>query len=76
MWKLLCAKKGVSKESCRETDVSTVLRNIMHYNCFQAATPEFRAYQEQVMSNCKTMANALLQRDYKLVSGQYVIQHT
>ncbi|KAK4296748.1 hypothetical protein Pmani_017097 [Petrolisthes manimaculis] len=35
----------------------------------QAATPEFRAYQEQVMSNCKTMANALLKRDYKLVSG-------
>ncbi|XP_050687614.1 serine hydroxymethyltransferase, mitochondrial-like isoform X2 [Eriocheir sinensis] len=35
----------------------------------QAATPEFKAYQQQVLSNCKTMAEALLNRGYKLVSG-------
>lgn len=38
---------------------------------FQAATPEFKAYQQQVLSNCKTMAEALLNRGYKLVSGLY-----
>ncbi|KAG0730196.1 Serine hydroxymethyltransferase, mitochondrial [Chionoecetes opilio] len=35
----------------------------------QAGTPEFRVYQQQVMSNCKTMAAALLKRGYNLVSG-------
>ncbi|XP_047493182.1 serine hydroxymethyltransferase, mitochondrial-like [Penaeus chinensis] len=35
----------------------------------QANTPEFRAYQEQVMSNCHTMAEALMKRGYSLVSG-------
>lgn len=35
----------------------------------QAQTPEFRAYQEKVMSNCKTMAEELLKRDFVLVSG-------
>lgn len=34
----------------------------------QASTPEFKAYQEQVLSNCKTMAEALIKRGYKLVS--------
>ncbi|KAK7076962.1 Serine hydroxymethyltransferase 2 [Halocaridina rubra] len=35
----------------------------------QAMTPEFKAYQEQVLSNCKTMADALIKRGFKLVSG-------
>lgn len=35
----------------------------------QATTPEFRKYQEQVMSNCRTMADGLLKRGYSLVSG-------
>ncbi|KAG7176032.1 Serine hydroxymethyltransferase-like [Homarus americanus] len=35
----------------------------------QAATPEFKKYQEQVMSNCRTMADGLIKRDYHLVSG-------
>lgn len=35
----------------------------------QAQTPEFKAYQEQVMSNCKTMADALMKRGFNLVSG-------
>ena len=35
----------------------------------QAATPEFKAYQVQVLSNSKAMANALTAKGYKLVSG-------
>lgn len=35
----------------------------------QAQTPEFKEYQKQVMSNCKTMAAALMKRGFTLVSG-------
>jgi len=35
----------------------------------QAATTEFREYQLQVLRNAKAMANALLKRNYRLVSG-------
>lgn len=35
----------------------------------QATSPEFKRYQEQVLSNCQTMAEALLKRNYNLVSG-------
>jgi hypothetical protein len=35
----------------------------------QAASPEFKAYQTQVLSNSKAMATALLAKGYKLVSG-------
>jgi len=35
----------------------------------QAATPEFKAYQEQVLRNSKALAAALAARGYKLVSG-------
>jgi glycine hydroxymethyltransferase len=35
----------------------------------QAATPEFKAYQEQVLSNCARFAKALMDRGYELVSG-------
>jgi glycine hydroxymethyltransferase len=35
----------------------------------EAARPEFRIYQQQVVSNAKAMAEAFLQRDYRLVSG-------
>lgn len=35
----------------------------------QANTPEFRAYQMQVLKNAKAMANALIAKGYKLVSG-------
>jgi len=38
--------------------------------CFkEASTPEFVAYQEQVLINAKKMAEELLARDFKLVSG-------
>lgn len=38
--------------------------------CFkEASTPEFVAYQKQVLLNAKKMAEELLARDFKLVSG-------
>ena len=35
----------------------------------QAASPEFRAYQEQVLSNCQAFAGRLNELGYSLVSG-------
>ncbi|XP_045569964.1 serine hydroxymethyltransferase, cytosolic isoform X3 [Salmo salar] len=35
----------------------------------QALTPEFKAYQYQVLSNCRAMANALIDLGYKIVTG-------
>ncbi|XP_031281581.1 serine hydroxymethyltransferase, mitochondrial [Pistacia vera] len=35
----------------------------------QATTPEYKAYQEQVLSNCSKFAQTLVERGYELVSG-------
>eukprot|EP00249_Psilotum_nudum_P006743 c20019_g1_i1 orf=414-1976(-) len=35
----------------------------------QATSPEFRAYQEQVLSNCDRFAKSLIAKGYELVSG-------
>ena len=35
----------------------------------EAAQPEFRAYQEQVLTNAKAMAEVFIERNYKVVSG-------
>jgi glycine hydroxymethyltransferase len=35
----------------------------------EALTPEFRAYQQQIMTNAKALANGLLRRGSRLVSG-------
>lgn len=35
----------------------------------QAASPEFKAYQRQVLSNCQALSKALLSRGYTLVTG-------
>lgn len=35
----------------------------------QAAGPEFKAYQEQVLSNCQALAEGLKKRGFTLVSG-------
>ncbi|RWR74077.1 serine hydroxymethyltransferase, mitochondrial [Cinnamomum micranthum f. kanehirae] len=35
----------------------------------QATTKEYRAYQEQVLSNCAKFAQSLLEKGYELVSG-------
>ncbi|KAJ4833274.1 Serine hydroxymethyltransferase 3, chloroplastic [Turnera subulata] len=34
-----------------------------------AQSPEFKAYQKQVISNCRALANRLVELGYKLVSG-------
>ncbi len=35
----------------------------------EALQPEFRAYQQQVLKNARTMAGAFIERGYKIVSG-------
>lgn len=35
----------------------------------QAATPEFKTYQQQVVKNCRALADRLMELGYKLVSG-------
>ncbi|GMY12045.1 serine hydroxymethyltransferase, mitochondrial isoform X2 [Fagus crenata] len=35
----------------------------------QATTPEYKAYQEQVLSNCSKFAQSLAEKGYELVSG-------
>ncbi|CBI25701.3 unnamed protein product, partial [Vitis vinifera] len=35
----------------------------------QATTPEYKAYQEQVLSNCSKFAETLMKKGYELVSG-------
>ncbi|CAL9129759.1 unnamed protein product [Musa hybrid cultivar] len=35
----------------------------------QATTPEYKAYQEQVLSNCARFAQCLIEKGYELVSG-------
>jgi glycine/serine hydroxymethyltransferase len=40
-----------------------------NFGCMQAITPEFKAYQEQVLSNAARLAKSLAARGYDLVSG-------
>ena len=35
----------------------------------EAATPEFRSYQERVVSNAKVLAQSLMEKGFDLVSG-------
>ncbi|KAJ9693393.1 hypothetical protein PVL29_012245 [Vitis rotundifolia] len=35
----------------------------------QAMTPEYKAYQEHILTNCSTFAQSLLEKGYELVSG-------
>lgn len=37
----------------------------------QAMTPEFKAYQLQVLANCKALSSALVDHGYKIVTGKY-----
>lgn len=37
----------------------------------QAATPEFKLYQQQVLKNMKALCEALTERGYSLVSGKF-----
>lgn len=36
----------------------------------QAATPEFKAYQQQVVANCKALSAALMELGYDIVTGE------
>ncbi|WP_342262300.1 MULTISPECIES: serine hydroxymethyltransferase [unclassified Spiroplasma] len=36
---------------------------------YEAATPEFKAYQQQIMANCKVLENIFRKHDVKLISG-------
>ena len=40
---------------------------------FQAMSPEFAEYQKQVLKNAKTVAEELIKRGYKIVSGIIVL---
>ena len=35
----------------------------------EAATPEFRAYQQQIITNAQALADSLIRRGFRLVSG-------
>lgn len=36
----------------------------------QSMTPEFKAYQMQVLVNCRALSSALIDHDYKIVTGK------
>lgn len=36
----------------------------------QAMTPEFKAYQQQVVANCKALSAALIELGYDIVTGE------
>lgn len=36
----------------------------------QAMTPEFKAYQQQVVANCKALSSALMEMGYDIVTGE------
>lgn len=37
----------------------------------QAMSPEFKAYQMQVLTNCKALSSALIDHGYKIVTGEF-----
>lgn len=42
----------------------------------QAMTPEFKAYQVQVLANCKALAAALMEKGYKIVTGKLDVYYS
>lgn len=36
----------------------------------QAMTPEFKAYQQQVVANCRALSAALMELGYDIVTGK------
>ena len=43
---------------------------------FQAQTPMFKEYQQQVLKNAKSMAKALIDLGYSIVSGMFAGRHS
>ena len=43
---------------------------------FQAQTPMFKEYQQQVLKNAKSMAKALIDLGYSIVSGMFARRHS
>lgn len=39
----------------------------------QALTPEFKTYQMQVLANCKALSAMLMEKGYKIVTGEFLI---
>lgn len=37
----------------------------------QAVSPEFKAYQMQVLANCRALSSALIDHGYKIVTGEF-----
>lgn len=37
----------------------------------QAMSPEFKAYQMQVLANCRALSSALIDHGYKIVTGEF-----
>nr|KAF6274255.1 serine hydroxymethyltransferase 1 [Myotis myotis] len=51
----------LSPDPCLPAGVAVALK--------QAMTPEFRVYQQQVVANCRALAEALTELGYKIVTG-------
>lgn len=41
----------------------------------QALTPEFKAYQVQVLANCRSLASSLIEKGYKIVTGEFYVNY-
>lgn len=39
----------------------------------QAMSSEFKAYQMQVLANCRALSSALIDHDYKIVTGEFYL---
>ena len=71
---ILCKEKW-AKDIDREVFPGIQGGPLMHIIAAKAAalqealTPEFKTYQQQVINNAKALADALMERDFRLVSG-------
>ncbi|KAF3440683.1 hypothetical protein FNV43_RR18967 [Rhamnella rubrinervis] len=58
------------KDPVLGVDLESAINNAVFPVCLKyAQSPEFMGYQTQVVSNCRALANRLMELGYKLVSG-------
>ncbi|KAG6515080.1 hypothetical protein ZIOFF_025460 [Zingiber officinale] len=50
-------------------DINKQVEELLSFEYLQATTPEYKAYQEEVLSNCARFAQSLVSKGYELVSG-------